>query len=1690
MQGTHGGGGAGGGGGGGGGGGAGDDDWTDVAGDGGSGGGGGGGGGEGGQGGFGGGGSFGVFLWANSSSTNFVNCNITGGSSLASGGTGGNGGAGGAGGGSTGGGCQCGDGNRGGAGGGGSQGGAGGKGGDGSPGVRIALASQGSGTAPTTSGMTGTINSTATFTATIPTTPAVTVDAQNGKLCTYSVIALTKASGNWTLPSGITYIDENGPNDGAASYNSASSPANVYATTANSWYGVTGPLTYDNLFRVLDSRTLPTINTIAAPCIGGNITPTLGAGSYGTVVDHKWEVFSGTSASGTAVFTTTGSATPTIGPFTSAGTYIVKYSQRELCCGWSIPIFSATFTVVADPSAPNALTKTSGSNIPDVCIGATGLGVNATTVTSGGSGTCSVEYSYFTPQANAWSAWSTSVPSSISAGTVTGQVKVKARTNCNGSGCDISVETAEVVWNVVDDPAAGSLSRGTVQQSTVCAGTTLDVLVTGGTGGVAPVTDAIQYRIGTTGGWTAYSGAFTANTAGDYYFQTQRTSSVNGCTSSAWLPSGNGELLYTVIAAPVQKTVSVTTSPICTGSSTTIILNSSQNGVDYKLWNVTDNTFSAVQTGDGSSNLSFTTNALTATKTFKIIATLSPCADVNMNNDVAVTVTVVTAAPSAITASANSLSLCVGGSFNLNATGGSGAASWSWTGPNSYTNNVQDPAAFTTVSASAGNYTASATNVCGTTTSNTLTLALASAVPTAVTASANSLALCVGNSFDLSATGGTGAASWSWSGPNSYTNTNQDPAAFTTVAGSAGNYIATATNACGSTNSNTLALALTSSAPTAVTASANALSLCEGASFDLNATGGTGATSWSWSGPNSYSNTNQNPAAFTTLSASAGNYIATATNVCGSTNSNTLALALTATTPSAVTASANSLAMCAGSSFDLNATGGTGATSWSWSGPNSYSNANQNPAAFNTVAASAGNYIATATNVCGNTTSNTLTLAVTPSVPSAVTASATSANLCVGGSLDLNATGGTGATSWSWTGPNSYSNSSQDPVSFVTTSASAGTYVATATNICGSTASNNLAVTVVTGPIQRTIQVASSTVCSGTPGTVQVLSSESGTVYQLYNTTTSANVGATQTGNGSTLNFSTGNLTSASTFKVIASRNPCTALDMNNGIDVDIYVVGNNYWNGSVSTDWFTGGNWCLGGAIPTNVTDVFIPNSATTNFDPNINNTGAVTRSINIESSGVLSISGNRNLDIWGDWNNSGTFNYNASTVTFKGTGNANLTGFTDPQEFNNLRVDKGTNATPLLDMGVNVTVYGALQPTNGLAKVSGGDLTLSTTATTIASTAAVEINGGNLVAGSNAFTNNGAFRVVTGNADIASLTNASGSTYNTTGGITTIGGNVANTGATVSATGGSITANGDWSNASSTTTTYNGSTIAVVGNYSSTGTSVVNANGATVSVGGNYTNTSSTLSLGGAIVVVGGNMVNTTGTVNQTGGAITFNTTGGSFNSNAVLHLDGGSNLNISTGTMYFERANGGTGNDLVILSGAGTKAITGGTFQFGNASTPASHVFKVNNSVVDFNNFTINNTNTPTVQLLANAATRSTGVLTVSGVLNLNEYTFTVKNSATSAITGNSYVLSEATSGNSKLAWNIGNNTGSYVFPFGNAAGTAIPFTFNVTTGGTQNGTGNVTVSTYPSSDDNTPWVSGVAHMNFVNGPEQWY
>ena len=89
---------------------------------------------------------------------------------------------------------------------------------------------------------------------------------------------------------------------------------------------------------------------------------------------------------------------------------------------------------------------------------------------------------------------------------------------------------------------------------------------------------------------------------------------------------------------------------------------------------------------------------------------------------------------------------------------------------------------------------------------------------------------------------------------------------------------------------------------------------------------------------------------------------------------------------------------------------------------------------------------------------------------------------------------------------------------------------------------------------------------------------------------------------------------------------------------------------------------------------------------------------------------------------------------------------------------------------------------------------------------------------------------------------------------------------------------------------------------------------------------------------------------------------------------------------------------------------------------------------------------------------------------GKLDLNGKTIKIWNPNEQAVTRTSGgIVSEKTNNSSKVTWAIENNTGAHIFPFINAANFYIPFTFNLTAGDVDD----LTVSTYPTASNNTPY-----------------
>ena len=152
--------------------------------------------------------------------------------------------------------------------------------------------------------------------------------------------------------------------------------------------------------------------------------------------------------------------------------------------------------------------------------------------------------------------------------------------------------------------------------------------------------------------------------------------------------------------------------------------------------------------------------------------------------------------------------------------------------------------------------------------------------------------------------------------------------------------------------------------------------------------------------------------------------------------------------------------VCTGNTINLTTAAVAGAT-YSWTGPNGFSSSLQNPSINNATAAMAGTYSVTVTtNGCTSTAGTT---AVVVNAKPATPSPSSNTPVCTGNTINLSTPAVAGAT-YSWTGPNSFSSSLQNPSINNATAAMAGTYsVTVTTNGCTSTAGTT-AVVVNTAP--------------------------------------------------------------------------------------------------------------------------------------------------------------------------------------------------------------------------------------------------------------------------------------------------------------------------------------------------------------------------------------------------------------------------------------------------------------------------------------------------------------------------------------------------------------------------------------------------------------------------------------------------
>lgn len=376
-----------------------------------------------------------------------------------------------------------------------------------------------------------------------------------------------------------------------------------------------------------------------------------------------------------------------------------------------------------------------------------------------------------------------------------------------------------------------------------------------------------------------------------------------------------------------------------------------------------------------------------------------------------------------------------GGAIALSFTGGSGPFSYTWTraegGSGSGTLNT---APYIITGLAAGTYTVTATansgNGCPVTTTVGLTQSpeiIIQATPVAVACFGGST-----GSINTSITGGIPGYTYAWTGPNGFTSTLQNLSGLTI-----GNYNLTVTDSKGCTQTTSA----TVTQPSAISITPTIVDVsCFGGntgSIALSVSGGTSPYTYLWNDGNSSQNR---------TGLAAGTYSVTVTDVnnCALTYSNILV---------SQPASALSLSethvnvLCYGNStgsVNLSVTGGTSPYTYAWTGPGGFSSGLED---ISNLAAGTYNVNVTDNKGCIATLSVTITQ-VPAMVLSAVVTNPTCPPVAPvnnsDGAINLTVTNGTPGYTFSWTGPNSFTSTSEDISGLI-----AGTYDVTVTDSQG-----------------------------------------------------------------------------------------------------------------------------------------------------------------------------------------------------------------------------------------------------------------------------------------------------------------------------------------------------------------------------------------------------------------------------------------------------------------------------------------------------------------------------------------------------------------------------------------------------------------------------------------------------------------
>ncbi|MEO6669676.1 MAG: M12 family metallo-peptidase [Ferruginibacter sp.] len=312
--------------------------------------------------------------------------------------------------------------------------------------------------------------------------------------------------------------------------------------------------------------------------------------------------------------------------------------------------------------------------------------------------------------------------------------------------------------------------------------------------------------------------------------------------------------------------------------------------------------------------------------------------------------------------------------------------------------------------------------------------------------------------------------------------------------------------------------------------------VCTATSQTYSVTTVAGATGYIWTLPSGWSGTSSSNSITVTVGTASGNISVTATNTCGSGTARTLAVTAVSV-PSQPGAISGNTAVCAGTSQAYSVAIVAAATSYTWTLPSGWSGTSTSNSINTTAGASGGNISVKANNVCGSGVAKTLALAITASTPAQPGAITGATTVCPGSTQTYSVSAVSGASGYTWTLPSGWSGTSTSNSIIVTAGTVAGNISVSASNGCGTSVIQTIAVSiggsVPAAPGTIAVSGGTANVCTGDNRTYSVPLVQGFTYNWLAPAGTTINSG--QNTNSVTIGF-TAAFISGSALSVTASN--------------------------------------------------------------------------------------------------------------------------------------------------------------------------------------------------------------------------------------------------------------------------------------------------------------------------------------------------------------------------------------------------------------------------------------------------------------------------------------------------------------------------------------------------------------------------